>query len=472
MALSAYQWVFEIALFRQKVERSHGKLSNSDVAKLYQTNGGLAPETEQVTENMVEQATQVFKQVLALEGVHQVIARAEERLGKNSPFNTVNKICQIARKVRDNVKDNAELTNTNIAMDWAFRAIMDWVECSLIDPSEITVRGILGQSTGGKSFVDLICLKLALKNYLLDIWLNNHAVGIDATVKTELRQVFGSHESFRGLFGDGKSAPDLTWQGTWNKSSVRVAEFIKARCRKDGWQWRDLGSLCFFMQAAETQTLAQSSDAARASRQELVYGNLHDQALKMSLRGGRKSSAEILELPALADVVSELNELMEADSGKAKVQDDEDEGDESGEAKDEDKGAATENTGILENLDKLTADDKVRVSKFKKQAEETVTRHVKLIAEPATSGALANVLKASLLATSKNDKKIVIFYDVKLSGEAATHPHIRKPPFRAAHYKKLVSAVMESRPDGMAAIHPEDIFVIFDGGKHGPSLKV
>ena len=36
----------------------------------------------------------------------------------------------------------------------------------------------------------------------------------------------------------------------------------------------------------------------------------------------------------------------------------------------------------------------------------------------------------------------------------------------------MVSAVMESRPDGVAAIHPNDIFVIFDGGKRGPSLQV
>lgn len=235
MALSAYQWVFEIALFRQKAERAHGRLSNADVANLYQSNGGLAPETEPVTEYMVEQATQVHRQVLAVEGVHDTIVRAEERLGKKSPFNTVNKICQIARKVRDNVKDNPELTVAAVVMEWTFKAIMDWVECSMIDPSEITIRGILGQSTGGKSFVDLICLKLSLKNHLLDVWLN--ALQISGEVKAVLRKVFQCHASFRDAFGDGKGVVDLTWQGSWNKSCIKVAEFIKARW-PEGWELR------------------------------------------------------------------------------------------------------------------------------------------------------------------------------------------------------------------------------------------
>lgn len=202
-----------------------------------------------------------------------------------------------------------------------------------------------------------------------------------------------------------------------------------------------------------------------------MYGTAHDQVLKMSLRGGRKSSSELLELPALADAISELSELMEEDSGKAKHADDDED------AKDKDKdgegaGTTAADSSIDENLDKLNADDKVRVDKFKTTAEESVTRHVKLVAEPASSTALANILKSSSLGVSGGGKKIVIVYDAKLAGEAATHPHIRKPPFRAAHYKKLVLGVMESRPGGATAIHPDDIFVLFDGGKHGWGLDL
>ena len=59
-------------------------------------------------------------------------------------------------------------------------------------------------------------------------------------------------------------------------------------------------------------------------------------------------------------------------------------------------------------------------------------------------------------------------YDCKLSGEAVTMPMHRVPGLRPPHYKKFIQGVLESRT-GAEELHPQDRFVVLDGGKSSDS---
>ena len=73
----------------------------------------------------------------------------------------------------------------------------------------------------------------------------------------------------------------------------------------------------------------------------------------------------------------------------------------------------------------------------------------------------------ALLATA--DSPIVIHYDHKLAGEAATNPKQRVPPFKEWHQTKCLRSWMFHRGGAEAAdsLHEADEYVVFDGGKPG-----
>ena len=90
-----------------------------------------------------------------------------------------------------------------------------------------------------------------------------------------------------------------------------------------------------------------------------------------------------------------------------------------------------------------------------------------------TENQLADALKNSTVSRIKPGKhqRVLIIYDVKQSGESMTHPHDRTPPFRAQHANKLLSAVFKAR-DNMEALAPGDLFLVFDGFKHGNEAEI
>ena len=48
-------------------------------------------------------------------------------------------------------------------------------------------------------------------------------------------------------------------------------------------------------------------------------------------------------------------------------------------------------------------------------------------------------------SVGSNAGLVLIHYDVKLSGEAITAPHLRIPPFQEKAYEKMVSSLLEAR---------------------------
>lgn len=97
-----------------------------------------------------------------------------------------------------------------------------------------------------------------------------------------------------------------------------------------------------------------------------------------------------------------------------------------------------------------------------------VKQRVKLIVEPVSEGAFATALSDAEIGKMRGsaDRRIMCMYDVKKGGESITAPHLRQPPLRKEHAQKAVRCLNQSRGNA-SEVHEGDLFLFFDGGKHG-----
>lgn len=124
------------------------------------------------------------------------------------------------------------------------------------------------------------------------------------------------------------------------------------------------------------------------------------------------------------------------------------------------------------DFEKIDPDGKLEG--FQNMAKNLVARYVRTILEPQSSAAMAQALSDSPVGqvrgnTAERPGYVCIIYDCKLSGETATHPHLRVPGLRD-NLSKLVGGVLLSRvPSGatVTEIDGGDCYLLFDGFKHG-----
>ena len=104
-----------------------------------------------------------------------------------------------------------------------------------------------------------------------------------------------------------------------------------------------------------------------------------------------------------------------------------------------------------------------------------IFRTCDLLVEPQDEPDLRNALaenenvKKMMALPATADSPILIHYDHKLAGEAATNPKQRVPPFKDWHQAKCLRAWMFHRggPEAADSLHPADEYVLYDGGKPG-----
>jgi len=102
------------------------------------------------------------------------------------------------------------------------------------------------------------------------------------------------------------------------------------------------------------------------------------------------------------------------------------------------------------------------------------SRVIKLIVDPSSSVGVAESLGTWMsnleLNLGKTDN-IVCIYDVKLAGHASARGHLRTPPFRQAHFDRMIRGTLQamSQWQGTEEIEMPDktFFCCFDGGSHG-----
>ena len=123
---------------------------------------------------------------------------------------------------------------------------------------------------------------------------------------------------------------------------------------------------------------------------------------------------------------------------------------------------------VKEALD-LTEEQGVKMREIQSDARERVMQ-AKLLVEPDTATGIAKELKshlASLTSIASTRRIDLIYYDIGSSGESATNPKTRFPPFRSQHFQKCVTGVLKSYLDdpsqGPTEIPDDVVFVIAEG---------
>ena len=113
---------------------------------------------------------------------------------------------------------------------------------------------------------------------------------------------------------------------------------------------------------------------------------------------------------------------------------------------------------------------------FHEHALRCVLETIKLISDQPSERALAAIVAATSLGSTHGDMTghAIIHFDVNLSGESMTSPHIRTSPFRKDQAIRLYNAMMIARRNpadaGICKIAKGDIYVYVDGGKKGAAM--
>lgn len=451
MARSAVQRIYELQGFRALQERKSGKITNADLAKLYNQHGELANSSEAMTENTVKNAAVVYREALLNPRLKTVILETEELYGKQSPYNSILKLYLFVSKAKGVMEERGLRDPHSVVqgLEWLFRSLLDLLKSKLLHTDDIGKRLITGEGSGGKGLIDLLLLKFVLRGFLLNQWLDK-LQGVSVGVKLVMRTVFENHASYRQHIGyPDDLSHDLTWQSGWKPSTAKLFTFME-----------------------EFPTLATASPCKQhihypvrfvESCQELIYGKEMDNALKQAMRS-RRPASEVLEVPSVSEKVQDIEELLKkedvslppvASGGPA--------GDDA-----EPRGDGVEDAELIEPmLRKMDAEQVEEVLKFKKRAERRIRAHVRLLVEDTDGNLLsqtqlAEEIKNNVAGTPSDDKLTIFWYDTKTGAEAATYPHLRKPPLRGTHYKTCLSAALNARGN---KVLPKDVFVLWDAGK-------
>ena len=123
----------------------------------------------------------------------------------------------------------------------------------------------------------------------------------------------------------------------------------------------------------------------------------------------------------------------------------------------------------VDHVNKMGDDDTNIVKDYQDAAIRHVQMNVKLVDGSMADRDIISAIKMSSFGNFDGGN-MLIFYDVKSSGEDARRPDLRKATLRRPHLDRLVRLVLRSRlgdSDGDLFIQQSDIFVFFDAGRHG-----
>ena len=209
----------------------------------------------------------------------------------------------------------------------------------------------------------------------------------------------------------------------------------------------------------------------------MLYKEQHDVVIKQGIRN-RKTAPELLAMAGLQEFLDEINEEYDAEKNNGTIGGNNCTTDGVGLDKTEPNPSSGVTLGlgvavIEERFEKLIKDQEPetvdKLKHFRNYAKTLMKTHVKFIVEPSSETDLAKQIAASAAGQVRGDasqgKYCGIVYDVRMSGETITCPNHRIPSFRNCHFKKLALSTIRSK--GATEINEGDLFLVFDGGKHG-----
>jgi len=213
-----------------------------------------------------------------------------------------------------------------------------------------------------------------------------------------------------------------------------------------------------------------NDEPGATATKETVFGNEFDVQITGALRE-KSTAAEFLEDEKLQQYIEDIAEAKKAELGEDVVRMDTSAAAAAAPANSEETAEDRDEPLIdPHTMEDMSMDSREQVDRFQQKAHRLVDEQVVIAVEPDDVDKLTKVIQESVAGREKGDKITIFSYDAKLAGESITHPMVRRPPMRAAHYDKFITAALTSRCD-RAVMSQLDRFMICDAGRQGLRLS-
>ena len=438
---STVQRIYELAIYR---DSQTAKMTYKEVAQKWKSSVTFSTITEEGDakdwSSFVEVALSVYDRCLKHPVVQRLILDAEEKWGKQTPWDSVYKLETLVSKC-GKPSGRADTAGPLDRMAWVIRCVHDFLDSEQLQRTALSVRNLSGKGLfGHKGTADLLVYKYGLGVYIKD-YLEGSV--LDATQKAEIRKVFRDHETYRAAFGSpGHMAEhDLSWMGALCKPARTACSVLKQLVYTTEYDAK--------IKRMMTSGALVADWLDHEELQELV-GPLKTELLGHS--NAEKTNAAEEEVKAVASPQQQMqdsivNTLKRTADGSG-------------------------NNGSTESLVRsLPETDLVRVMDSISEAKRYVRQFIKLFVDDERTEGVMAVLNESVLSRMAKSEFLMVNYDVKNSGEPVTAPHIRVAPLKVDLLRRCIQRTCKfmDSPDAM----PENVlFTVFDGGKTGNQTQI
>ena len=174
----------------------------------------------------------------------------------------------------------------------------------------------------------------------------------------------------------------------------------------------------------------------------LIYGSDLDQSIRTCVRSG-KNAAEVLDHPGVSEYVERIDQAAAAETlALQPPHNNQPPAPPTSLQTPETGGAAGGSTGAPTD-----SDDDVKTW-WRTTTNTKIGETVNFVSDPGRSeAALVGAIETTTLGTSRADGRgnVIIMYDVNLSGESQTAPHVRSAPYRKDHASRFIKAILAAR---------------------------
>ncbi|CAK0790647.1 unnamed protein product, partial [Prorocentrum cordatum] len=141
-----------------------GRLTNKDLAKLFEDQATYATGSEKFTETFIKAASTVWERLLTPPGPRAVLMALDDAYGLANPLNSVYVMEAFAQK-----------TKNGVMLLWTLHGVQDCLDCTLTTPGELNNRALTGKNAGGKGLIDLLMFKKECGDFLIQ-WMERNRI--------------------------------------------------------------------------------------------------------------------------------------------------------------------------------------------------------------------------------------------------------------------------------------------------------
>ena len=220
VARDTCQRVCEVMSTRIRLSACAGgaRVSNDKVSDYYATDIVLNRATEPVNKAFIEACTPVIECMIKVPSNMKVLQACAEKWGRNGPLESVYKLQLITTKAGKDKK----------VINWILCHILDVCTANQLAPGEVTFRTLKDGIGGNKGFLDLIILKLELRDYLFSE--TEFRKNIPTKLQGKVEDIFQSHEKYRTLAEPFEPTADFdsTWKADFQGSDTKNFDLAEA----------------------------------------------------------------------------------------------------------------------------------------------------------------------------------------------------------------------------------------------------